>query len=81
MKRPVDLKTTAGLVALLVIVLAWGWFIWFLCRPGLPVLHSLGIVAGSYLVIGIYMGWLSLPGAFCQKVVIIEGRNRHERQQ
>lgn len=50
---------------------AFGYFIWSLCRPGLSVLESLGVVAAFYALIAFFCFWIAMPGAGCEKVVIV----------
>ena len=53
---------------LLSLFFGWGYFIWSLCRPALGIWETIGFEAAAYGLIGFYLAWLSLPGAFCTKV-------------
>ena len=76
MRRSVS--TTRGKFAAGAFV-AWGMFIWRLSRPGMTVLETLGILAVSYGVIGIYLYLLTRAGnaAIPVRIVNLPGRTNN----
>ena len=50
---------------------AFAYMIWCLGKPGFSFWESVLSEVAVFGVIAFYMAWLSIPGCFCQKVVIV----------